>query len=548
MKKQTTIKNFFLKRPSLDAAQDDTSSKRPKPDSQTVTPTTERADETKVKEITNATDAHLTIQKHIQDITNILPTLRADGDRLVYESLQSELQQRLEEQRQNGEADTTREEEGTMSEAVATQSALPTAKRLSPSPSAGNTSNPNRVAIQPFKERATWVCPYKAIGRCSHPKGYFPKFKELTSHVRLKHAKNELVTPYAIDPMPDGTLKIPCPRECGEMFSSHRGANNHAKRSECTGQPVSSTAVFACPWSAHNGCTHISDTPRGLANHTRSHTKDSRGPYQCHKDECGGFFADLYELAMHESRCKGDGSSPERRTSYRFALTSAAREGEPPSVIVVNRSSAKAPGSWKDGTDSLQDGLPNIGKKYLAHYAAWTTFDGAAVIHSCYDVATRYLPSPAVDDSFTASSQSYRIKQHRAFVFTQAIVNDIEAANQAGIRPTILSVGAGGWFCDAKAIVPWLQATILKFDLVLYLNCLPNGISTKFADEHYGAWWIRYDPQLILKALESGFGLDEKADELIAAWKILQDSKDSSFGKSYGRNHINPNTLFPILE
>ncbi|KAI5374659.1 hypothetical protein J4E82_006527 [Alternaria postmessia] len=502
MKKQTTIKNFFLKRPSLDAAQDDTSSKRPKPDSQTVTPTTERADETKVKEITNATDAHLTIQKHIQDITNILPTLRADGDRLVYESLQSELQQRLEEQRQNGEADTTREEEGTMSEAVATQSALPTAKRLSPSPSAGNTSNPNRVAIQPFKERATWVCPYKAIGRCSHPKGYFPKFKELTSHVRLKHAKNELVTPYAIDPMPDGTLKIPCP-PCIKY------------RSLCL--PMERTQ-----WV--------------------------RGPYQCHKDECGGFFADLYELAMHESRCKGDGSSPERRTSYRFALTSAAREGEPPSVIVVNRSSAKAPGSWKDGTDSLQDGLPNIGKKYLAHYAAWTTFDGAAVIHSCYDVATRYLPSPAVDDSFTASSQSYRIKQHRAFVFTQAIVNDIEAANQAGIRPTILSVGADGWFCDAKAIVPWLQATILKFDLVLYLNCLPNGISTKFADEHYGAWWIRYDPQLILKALESGFGLDEKADELIAAWKILQDSKDSSFGKSYGRNHINPNTLFPILE
>ncbi|CAN9151365.1 unnamed protein product [Alternaria sp. RS040] len=119
--------------------EDDTSSKRPKPDLQTVTPTTERADETKVKEITNATDAHLTIQKHIQDITNILPTLRADGDRLVYESLRSELQQRLEEQRQDYEAYTTREEEGTLSEAVATQSALPTAKPLSPSLSAGNT-------------------------------------------------------------------------------------------------------------------------------------------------------------------------------------------------------------------------------------------------------------------------------------------------------------------------------------------------------------------------------------------------------------------------
>jgi hypothetical protein len=407
------------------------------------------------------------------------------------------------------------------------------------------TGSSRATAIQPFKERFTWICPYKATGHCSHEKGYFPTFHGVAQHVRLVHADDELVTSYASDPMPDGTSKIPCPKGCDVKSVSHQAANQHSRLPECIAPKKSK---HPCTWRAVVGCTHISDTPRGLANHTRSHTKDSRGPYQCHKDECGGFFADLYELAMHESRCKGDGSSPERRTSYRFALTSAAKEGEPPSVIVVNRSSAKAPGSWKDGTDSLQDGLPNIGKKYLAHYAAWTTFDGAAVIHSCYDVATRYLPSPAVDDSFTASSQSYRIKQHRAFVFTQAIVNDIEAANQAGIRPTILSVGAGGWFCDAKAIVPWLQATILKFDLVLYLNCLPNGISTKFADEHYGAWWIRYDPQLILKALESGFGLDEKADELIAAWKILQDSKDSSFGKSYGRNHINPNTLFPILE
>jgi len=66
-------------------------------------------------------------------------------------------------------------------------------------------------------------------------------------------------------------------------------------------------------------------------------------------------------------------------------LTAAAREGEPPSVIVVSRSSAKAPEGWKDGTNSLQDGLPNIGKKYLAHYAAWTTFNGAAVLHSWCD-------------------------------------------------------------------------------------------------------------------------------------------------------------------
>ena len=153
---------------------------------------------------------------------------------------------------------------------------------------------------------------------------------------------DELVTSYAIDHMPDGTLRIPCPKGCDVKSMSHQ-----------------------------------------TANHTRCHTKDSRGPYPYKKDECGGFYANLYELVMHEHRCKGNWSSPERKTSYRFPLTATARE--PPSVIVVNRSSAKAPESWKNGTNSLQDGLPNIGKRYPAHYAAWMTFNGAAVLHSWCD-------------------------------------------------------------------------------------------------------------------------------------------------------------------
>jgi len=106
-------------------------------------------------------------------------------------------------------------------------------------------------------------------------------------------------------------------------------------------------------------------------------------PYQCKKDECGGFYADLYELAAHEHLCKEERSFPERKTSYRFALTAAAREA--PSAIVVNRSSATAPESWKDGTNSLEDGLPNIGKRYLAHCAAWTAFSGAAMLYSWCD-------------------------------------------------------------------------------------------------------------------------------------------------------------------
>lgn len=137
---------------------------------------------------------------------------------------------------------------------------------------------------------------------------------------------------------------------------------------------------------------------------------------------------------MHVDWCEGDPSS-ECKSSFLFALTAATSDGETLSDIVVIRSSAKAPESWMDGTNSLQDGLSNIGRRYLAHYPAWTSFNGAAVLHSYHD-ATRYLLSPAVYDSFLAASQSHRIKQHRAFIFTQATVNDIEAANQSSVRMT----------------------------------------------------------------------------------------------------------------
>jgi hypothetical protein len=198
--------------------------------------------------------------------------------------------------------------------------------------------------------------------------------------------------------------------------------------------------------------------------------------------------------------------------------------------------------------DTIQDGLPNVGRRYLAQYAAWKGYTGnSAVLHSCYDVATRYLPSPAFDDSFLATSQSHKIKQHRAFVFTQAIISDIEAANQFGIQPTVVSVGIDGWFCDRAAITPWLQASTLKFDMVMRLSCLLNGMSDRFADLHHGVGWMTYDTKLISEALMSGPVEDEKADELITAWKLLQDSKDASFGMSYGRNHVNPNIAFPTI-
>jgi len=254
---------------------------------------------------------------------------------------------------------------------------------------------------------------------------------------------------------------------------------------------------------------------------------------------------------MHEERCK-KGPLSNRETSYRFSLTADAANGAPPSVIIINRSSKAPPQCWKDGTTSIKEGLPQLGRKYLAHYASWRSSysGGSAVLHSCYEAVTRYIPAPAFDNSFLGETPRQKVLLHRAFRFTQAIVHDIEAANQAGIKPTIISVGADGWFCSQKAILPWLQATRLSFDFVVRLSCLPLGISAQHADLHYKVWWILYDVKHIRIALESGPGQDqnEKADELIAAWKMLQDSKDTSFGRKYGRNYVDPDLKFPLIE
>jgi hypothetical protein len=148
---------------------------------------------------------------------------------------------------------------------------------------------------------------------------------------------------------------------------------------------------------------------------------------------CGQSHADLYQLAMHEERCEGK-PLYERPTSFRFTLNASVEAGAPPAVIIVNRGSGKPPEGWKAGKDTIQESLPLLGCQIFAHYAAWSGFAGGpGVIHSCYDCSTRYLPSPSVDDSFLETVDSRRKALYRAFKFTQAIVGDIEAANQAGV-------------------------------------------------------------------------------------------------------------------
>jgi hypothetical protein len=129
--------------------------------------------------------------------------------------------------------------------------------------------------------------------------------------------------------------------------------------------------------------------------------------------------------------------SPGSRSSHSSQSTRGhVRTRHPGGTTTGNATSQRveSPEGWKAGKDTIQEGLPLLGRQIFAHYAAWSGFAGGPdVIHSCYDCSTRSFPSPAVDDSFLETVDSRRKALYRAFKFTKAICNDIEAANHAGI-------------------------------------------------------------------------------------------------------------------
>ena len=117
-------------------------------------------------------------------------------------------------------------------------------------------------------------------------------------------------------------------------------------------------------------------------------------------------------------------------------------------------------------------------------------------------------------------------------------MNDIAAANAAGITPTLLSVGLDGWACDERRLLPWLQTSSLTFDLVIRMNGLDFGMRDTYVQQIGSVYWASYHLDEIKEALESGPGSDPKTDELIACWKTLQSGKDTSFGVNVGRNAV----------
>lgn len=130
----------------------------------------------------------------------------------------------------------------------------------------------------------------------------------------------------------------------------------------------------------------------------------------------------------------------EEKTSMRFQLNEAALRNEPPTFIIVNRSSNRVSESWKAGTYHYRTGLPTVGKAILAHFAAKSDHrQGAVILHSAYECPTRRVPALQHDLSYLEQDNHQKKMIYRGFKFTQAIVNDISAANQAGVEPSIIS-------------------------------------------------------------------------------------------------------------
>lgn len=329
------------------------------------------------------------------------------------------------------------------------------------------------------------------------------------------------------------------------MFVSHQKANHHAKSSKQCSLP----SVLHCPWAPFNGCQKSFSGPRALANYCAKHSNDTSSPYQC-SHGCGLHHADLYKLAHHEERCQAK-SVATRSTSYRFALNEAAEKGGPPKLIVVNRSSSHPPKAWEDGTGDMMQGLPQIGKRVVAHYAAMDAGGspvGAAVLHNCSNCKTRFLPAPAVNRSKEETVLTLRLALHRAFEFTKAIQSDIEAANLVGITPTLISIGLDAWASDGGMILAWLQTTKVHFNLVMQLNGLYYGMSEKYLQLSSKVYCGSYDSDAIRRALEDGPGSDDKVDELIAAWKMLQNTKNNTFCVSISRNTLAMSSDAPAEE
>lgn len=141
------------------------------------------------------------------------------------------------------------------------------------------------ATIYPFEVKDTYWCPYRAAGReCDHRKkpgfaaGEMKSMDALKQHCfKANDGGKVVLTPYTVPSLEDGTHKIPCPRGCPRMFSSHNQANDHDKLSSNNPEGCAMPAPrdMPYPWRDITGCSsQPAPDAKSAANHHRTHEHD----------------------------------------------------------------------------------------------------------------------------------------------------------------------------------------------------------------------------------------------------------------------------------
>jgi hypothetical protein len=408
-------------------------------------------------------------------------------------------------------------------------------------------SDEEDVAICPFEPLDFYVCPFKILGQCKRSET-FQTMKACALHVHKADPRHTIKT-VDQDPLEDGTMKVPCQRLCGQMFARYSSAIYHTKLN-CTVAP-SSDYPKPCPWNDFGiGCIEISISARAAATHAGAHVRDPRGPYRCHL--CGQYWADLYLLSSHITRCKGTGRAGYSRSCLRVELEVGEKQ---PTTMFIARSSDGTPKNWFAGHEQINDGLPHWAADKLADYKLDLGFaEGKlpAILHAGSAVQTRHLPAPKENNATESTTTSMQTQLARSWKFTNGIELDIRkmAAVFPDCKPTIVSIGIDGLACQVSLILPFLKR-VPRFTWVIRETELCYGMSEEvFTCHKSGLYYGVFDSFDLITGIEARLSTNEAVDEalgvkdnvkhLIKVWERLQSLKDNcrdlKKGRYIGRN------------
>lgn len=360
-----------------------------------------------------------------------------------------------------------------------------------------------------FRDRKVYKCPFENgfndVPPCDKS---FPRAHGRTTHVRLVHGDDGI--PFPDDSSEDGTEKVACQYECGEMFYSYKQAKEHASRRECSAAPK---GKVICTWNKVTGCTKDFS-----ANHIRTHYPDERGPYRCHR--CGQSYAERYTLGLHVDKCKGKGAKPRPKQMLRLALSKD--NSSTPGVFIIVRSSSKAPDTWYDASGSLEGGLYAIGRALLQEVRRTFDVRAPAVIHAGWNMKTRELPaSDEYEDRFD-DDDHHRVQKNNAFKWTKAINEDLRRA----VNPIIVTAGWDGWTSNTSRLADWL-GTVPDFRWILRIPNLKYDADESLLTKAEDVWWANLKSTDILHALNTSTTPDAFIGQCIRIMRRIQTGKNA---------------------